>query len=489
MEKQTATAYHRFREFLASKWFFYVVVLLFAAEASWLAITSGFQMAFDESFHFQLVQFWSHHLNPIVLQQSPDTYGLGNIAHNPSWLYHYLLSFPYHLLALTTDNVRLQIIGLRLMNVGIAVGSLLVLRQTFRQLKFHGGVTNLVLCVFAFTPVMTALSAQINYDNLLLLATAVAAYFTVRCLQQLQQGAIEARTFLALLTVCLFGSLVKYSFLPVLTGIALLLVWAVGRQLKNRRVLWQSFIASFHKLHVGAKVTLIGLCVVGSGLFAAFYGVNLVRFHNPSPQCNQVLSISACSQYYAWNRNYTLAQNRTSAPPQLGIVHYSLLWAKTIWYQMYAEIIPTGGMVPIARSFYLALLTFTAVAGLAAVTQLKRIVCHHPQLVALGVISLVYVFFLWARNYHDYVNLGEPVAIQGRYLVPALAYYYAVLVLGVSYALRGKHAAFKFGKMAAATAALALFVTCGGYVRYAAEITPSHGWASAGQAVNSVVSH
>jgi hypothetical protein len=486
VQETAATAYHRFRGFLASKWFFRVVLLLFAAEAGWLAITSAFQMAFDESFHFQLIQFWSHHLNPIVLQQSPETYGLGNIAYNPSWLYHYLLSFPYHLISSLTSDVRTQIIFLRLLNVGIAVTTLLVLRQTFRQLKFHGGVTNLVLCVFAFTPVVTALSAQINYDNLLLLATATAAYLTVRLGQQLQQQAVHAKTVLGLLAVCLFGSLVKYSFLPVLVGIALCLAWAIARQFKNRVVLWQSFTRSFRKLHTGSKAALIGLCVLGGGLFAAFYGVNLVRYHSPSPQCNQVLSVSACQQYYAWNRNYTLAQNRASAPPQVGIAHYSLLWAKTIWYQMYAEIIPTGGMVPIARSFYVALLAFTAVAGLAAATQIKRIAHNHPLLLALGAITVVYVFFLWARNYHDYVNLGEPVAIQGRYLVPVLAYYYAILALGVSYALRGKHVAFKFGKMAAATAALALFVTCGGYVRYAAEITPSHGWTSAGTAVNSV---
>jgi hypothetical protein len=479
VQEHIAGAYHRFREFLASKWFFYVILLLFAAEASWLAITSAFQMAFDESYHFQLIQFWTQHVNPIISQQSPDTYGLGNIVHNPSWLYHYLLSFPYQLLAALTDNVRVQITALRLLNVGMAVGSLLLLRGTFRQLKFHGGVTNLVLCVFAFTPVVTALSAQINYDNLLLLATAAAAYLTIRLVQQVQQHSVRAGTVLGLLSICLFGSLVKYSFLPVLVGIALCLAWAIARQFRKRAILWQSFARSFRQLHAGSKAALIGLCVVGSGLFAAFYGVNLARYHNPSPQCNQVLSVSACQQYYAWNRNYTLAQNRASAPPQVGVVHYSLLWAKTIWYQMYAEIIPTGGMVPIARSFYLLLLVFTAVAGLAAATQTKRIVRKHPLLLALGVITVVYVFFLWARNYHDYVNLGEPVAIQGRYLVPVLAYYYAVLALGVSYALRGRHVAFKFGKMAAATAAIALFVSYGGYVRYAAEISPSHGWSTA----------
>lgn len=486
MEKQAGTAYYRLREFLASRWFFIAVLAIFVAEASWLAATSGFQMAFDESFHFQSIQFWSHHLNPIVLHQSPDTYGLGNIVHNPSWLYHYLLSFPYRLFSFITNNVRMQIVALRLLNVGIAVGSLLVLRKTFQRLKFHGGTTNVILCLFALTPVVTALSAQINYDNLLLLAVVSAAYLTVRCLQQLKRGKIEARMLLGLLAVCLFGSLVKYSFLPVLAGIALLLIWVLGWQFKNRGALWQSFAGSFRKLHTGSKAALIGLCIIGGGLFTAFYGVNLLRYHNPSPQCNQVLSISACSQYYAWERNYTLSQNRASAPPTMNAIHYSLLWAKTTWYQLYAEIIPTGGLVPIAKNFYISLLALTAAAGIATLTQLKRIAKSHPQLIALGIISFIYVLALWARNYHDYINLGEPVAIQGRYFIPALAYYYAFLALGVSYALRGQHAALKFGKLAAATAAVAVFVTFGGYVRYAAEITPSHGWTSAGQAIDLV---
>ena len=94
-------------------WLFIALLCLFGAETAWLSVTSRFQMAFDESYHLGLIQFFSHRLNPIVTSQT-NSYNLGAIAHNPSFLYHYLLSFPYRLLDSLGASLRVEVVSLRL---------------------------------------------------------------------------------------------------------------------------------------------------------------------------------------------------------------------------------------------------------------------------------------------------------------------------------------------------------------------------------------
>ncbi len=91
---------------------FWATIALFLAETSWVAFRSAFPMAYDESFHVGLIQIFTEHLNPIISQQHPSTFGFGNIVHNPSWLYHWLLSFPDRLLSL--GSLRTEVVGLTL---------------------------------------------------------------------------------------------------------------------------------------------------------------------------------------------------------------------------------------------------------------------------------------------------------------------------------------------------------------------------------------
>src|ERR1035438_773805 len=159
----------KFSSFLESNWLTIIILLIFAAEASWLALTSRFPMAFDEGYHFNLIQFFSHRFNPIVTSQPSSTYALGAIVHNPSFLYHYLLSFPYRLIAHFTSSIETQVILLRFINIGLAITSLLIMKKILSRLGLPYILVNILLLVFALTPLVTALSAQINYDNLLIL--------------------------------------------------------------------------------------------------------------------------------------------------------------------------------------------------------------------------------------------------------------------------------------------------------------------------------
>lgn len=460
-------------------WFFLAVLLLFVIEASWIAIHSAFPMAFDEGYHFRLIQFFAGHPNPIVTSQDPSTYGLGNIVHNSSWLYHWLLSFPYRLLALSHSQY-VEVVGLRFLNIGLAVCSLLLLHRLLRHFRLDSAIRTFVVLLFCLTPVVTALSAQINYDNLVLLLSLGVMYYVLYFVRELRAGKPSGKTLAKLLIVSLAGTLVKFSFLPIVAGTAVVTgaAWYINRRRAGVSLsrVWQSF----RGLPALTRSLLAVGVLLSAGLFGLFYGQNLVRYHNLTPSCDQVLSISACSNYYAWERNYELAESRDPAMALQGPLTYAYHWLTTSWYHLYAEIVPTGGIVHIATSFYILLLNVTALAVLVTLVSIRKVLRRNPLLLPMLGLSSVYVLGLWLRNYHDYRHLGEAVAVQGRYLVPVLAYYYLVLVLGVHEFFTSsnthRQCVGRRIEIGAAVFVAAMFIWYGGAVRYLSDILPESHW-------------
>ena len=469
----------KFSSFLESNWLTIIILLIFAAEASWLALTSRFPMAFDEGYHFNLIQFFSHRFNPIVTSQPSSTYALGAIVHNPSFLYHYLLSFPYRLIAHFTSSIETQVILLRFINIGRAITSLLIMKKILSRLGLPYILVNILLLVFALTPLVTALSAQINYDNLLILVASLSIYLCLRFVQQLRANVFELKTLLALICLCFYSSLVKYSFLPIFVGISLVVAWSLlAKWHHDRADFTKQLRSSYAKI---SKKTKLGLAIAGiSGLslFIVFYGVNTIKYHNPVPQCNQVLSISDCSQYYAWDRNYVVAQyDHTHVPTnKMNVLQYTYFWLKVEAYQLFAEIIPTGGLVYIAHSFYLIIIGLTIVVSICTLINIRKIFKEQKTFLALLVVAMSYLLFLWLDNYNDYLHLGQPLAIQGRDIVPVLIYIYALFGLGVMYSFKGERSARLVLRTSVASLAVFSFVYFGGYVRYGSSISPSDGW-------------
>jgi hypothetical protein len=94
----------------------------------------------------------------------------------------------------------------------------------------------------------------------------------------------------------------------------------------------------------------------------------------------------------------------------------------------------------------------------------------------------VYLAILWLRNYHDYLQLGQPLAIQGRYLLPVLVYFYALGALGIYYALKSKVAAqYRNLQPAIVVMTVFAFLYFGGYVRYLSVVSPNDYWQTQSQ--------
>ena len=464
---------------LGSRWIFGATVLLFMIETFWLAITSRFPMAFDEAYHLGLIQFFSHRWSPIVTTQPPDSYKYGAIVHGTSLLYHYLMSFPYRLMELFTSNPTTQVIGLRFIDIALMVVNLFILKRLLRLFRISDALVNVVVLIFAFTPLVTVLSAQISYDNLLIPLTTLSIYETILLIRELDQRSFNSRRFLYLFCLCLLAGLVKFAFLPIFVAITIVVAWKLIAYWRADRVqLLSQATRSFNQSGTFIKTALLLSTALSVFLFAWFYGVDIVRYHNPVPQCNQLLGKQDCLKYYPWSNNYHVQQYIRAHPAaslHLSIGQFTVVdWMFYMSEQLYGVIFPIKGLYYISAPLYSLVLLYFAGSLVCTAYRFKKVLRKHSEFITLLLICVIYLLFLWGRNYWDYRQLGLPTAISSRYLVPILAYLYVTLGLGISYTL-GHGRLVGFTKVMLAIIIIIAFVSFGGFSQYITHITPKYG--------------
>ncbi|MGH7195448.1 MAG: hypothetical protein ACREGA_01580 [Candidatus Saccharimonadales bacterium] len=507
-----ATIISKMIKVIGSKWFFGLVLAVFVGEAAYLALTSRFPMAYDEAWHLAQIQFYAQHLNPIISHQAASTYKLGAMVQNPSFLYHYLLSFPYRLIRLFTGSVVAQVVLLRLISIALAAASLMVMRRLLWLLNFSKALANLIVFMFALTPIVVVLSAQISYDNLLILAVSLCAYQTVALLKELDAGVFNAKRLLGLISLGLFSSLIKYAFLPVLLGIVILVTWKIiACWRRNSAALKVGFKNSFAAIGQYTKIGLIGLGLLGMFLFVRIYAVNLVKYHNPVPECNKVLNVADCQKYYSYNRLYVFLQQHQAGqtPNTLSFLQYSRYWWSLNLAEIFGTVLPLQGYYSANPIFFLIVVILGFVAVYYWLANIKTIWQRDKYLLSLVFVGLVYIAVLWTKSYVSYLYLGKFTALAGRYLLPVLIYFYALLaaglfharyrppapvwrrqrpsrlsryVLGVlpiiaalRYLLSGRHLPLKTIKAGLALVVIVSFLYLGGFHQYISVIDPKYG--------------
>lgn len=458
-----ATIIRKTIQMLNSPKAFYLALGIFAAQAVWYALSAVYPAAFDEEVHLGITKIYAHQWGPFFSSQPDGANAFGPVVRDPSYLYHYLMSFPYRLLTDITHNAIIQIVAMRFINIALFGAGLVVVWRLLRQMRLPMYLTHLAMLFFVLTPLVPQLAGQINYDNLFFLVVAAALKLTVDLVQQIRRGdALSVPKLLILASLCLLGSLVKYAFLPAVLAIVLLLVWGLrGRKpVPLVRQLWQGF----RGLSPVKRVGLAALLLLALGLFIQMYGVNTLRYGSPVPGCEKVLDIDSCMEYSPWARNYKFAHDVTIIRDN-NILIYSVTW---IWFVMRSFFFAINGP---ASGYYvgepLPILLATAytvlIAGIVFVSMYGRKIWRaYPELAGVMAIGVVYMVILWHHNFSEFKEIGMPVAISGRYLVPFLLFAYIVLALAFSMALRRRPRM----KMALAGVCLAVFLTQGGLVTF-----------------------
>lgn len=408
--------------FLRSRSAFYGVLAFFALESLWIALSSRFPMAFDEYFHYGVAQLHTQTLSPF-LTNVPDSASLyGAITRDASFLYHYLLSFPLRLLNGITDNMVWHILVLRILNILLAVASFIVYAKLLRKLGLSQLAITTLLLFVALIPVIPLMAGQISYDNLFFLMVATTLLLAVNFLQRLQTSKqIDANLLTWLSISGLYTCFIKYAFLPAMLAIVLVIGYFVIRNrqktIKAYRSWWQ---ASSRRL----KGAVVASLVVGAVFFGGSYGVNLVKYQTPVPDCDAVIGIEACKSYGPWARDYRAklvhqGSDITDVPP------YTVTWTKKMmeetFFMVGAKYDDAGIVVYRATQPFPLLIgagwIILAIGTLIAIVR-ARFIWKVPEYRLVFAVLLLYGLVLFGRNLQFYLETGRAVAIHGRYVLP-----------------------------------------------------------------------
>ena len=429
---------------LQSKWFWYGILVLFFIESAWIAVSGLYPMAFDEGTHLGTIQLYADKILPFWSSQPDGPATFGAVVRDPSYMYHYLLSFPYRLIEHFFQSQDSQIIIFRFINIFIFGFGLVLFRKVLLNTRASKALTHTVILLFILTPVVPFLAAQINYDNLLFLAVAATLLQTQRIIKILDKsGRIDILSLLQLSILLLLGSLVKYAFLPIFLGVV---VYLGIRALKIIRPGASASVWAQTLNHTKSqsKVPLIlAFCVLilSFGLFVERYGYNTIEYRTPTPECNQVLSDTACMNYGPWRRNFMLHEQKIAGTlPQTSTnpLSYAAHWTKWISNELFFTLngsstdFQTGQ--PLTHTRYISV-GLIAVGIVLFTWHFRRIFKQYRIGLLLSILA-TYVLLLFSQNYMDFLHLGLPVAVQGRYLVPILLILYLFLALGFNATLR-----------------------------------------------------
>ena len=468
----------RFITTLGSTWFFRAIVALLVVQATWIALSGRYPMAFDEDFHLGIIRLYAHHPWPFWSGQPANADMFGAVARDPSYLYHWLMSFPYRLVSAFTGDQTIQVLSLRFIDIGLFAGGMVLYRRLLLKTGASKALAHACLLIFVLIPIVPLLAAQINYDNLLLPLTAMALLLAVRFDTALtKQKRLDAVVMSQLLVACLLTSLVKYAFLPVFVAIVGFVAIRVWQYRRFAPKLWRSLVDSWLKLGGWLKLCIVVSLVLAAGLFVERYGVNLVRYGEPVPDCSKVLTINQCSAYGAWIRDYNYKIANVQGPRSpLTFTHE---WLYGMWLRSFFAVdgpatnFETRGPLVVPG---LGAIAFTAVSVLALLVTAPRLLkrYHAPVLWLFTSVIISYVSILWLDEYRAFLRTGHPVAINGRYLLPVLLPILLIAAAAVGQLAKNRQAL----KLAAAATVVLCLMWGGGALTYILRSNDAWYWPS-----------
>ncbi|MEI9914085.1 MAG: hypothetical protein WDN66_03845 [Candidatus Saccharibacteria bacterium] len=465
-------------EIINSRGFYRFVIIFFVFEAAWIALTAAYPQAFDEQFHFGLIQIYSHHLSPFLSKQPANANQYGAVARDPSYLYHYLMSFPYRLISLVVKRQTYQIISLRFIDIAMFTLGLALFRKILIKLKVSKGLANIAILIFALIPIAPQLAGQINYDDMLFPLVAFTCLLCFRLIDEIKRLKPKFSTISILLIVAILSSLVKYAFLPIFLAFVIFFVFYVFRHNRsNLPVIWHNFVSDFKRQSMVIKTVLIGLLIISAGMFIQRDVVNVIKYHSVDPDCSSILSVDSCKAYSAWFADYKRHNDVLSGKmlASHNIFFYGTEWIYWMWYRLFFAINgPTTGFTnypPLPLPSGVALIV--GLLGVVAVIRYwKEIFKSNAYAVLLLMACLFYAVALMIQGYSTYQYTAVLENMNGRYLLPILLLAGAIFAKAFALAFR-KHDRLK---IIVACLVVLLFLEGGGILTFIARSDDSWYW-------------
>lgn len=456
---------------LSSNGFFYGVIALTVVQALWYALS--FQPTiFDEGEHLGFITAYSHQLSPFIAHQATQYDFLGEITRSPSYLFYYIMSWPYRLVTVFTHSNYVHIIVLRLICICLFTAGIVIFRKVLVNAGASKAVASTVMLFVVLTPTFALLPGAVNYDNAVFLLTAVLLLLAVR---QMKSDDVSFRRLSLILAIGLLGSLVKFEFLAFAVPLILYLLYDLITKQRGKTI--QRIGASFKKLSLTARIGLVVLLVISTCLFIERPVYNALKYHAIDPSCTSLVSTNRCLKNYTAARTIHALANKPANFSPVGPFDYML----TMWTpdMVVTQSILLPGIQPtmeILRQLYY----IGALGGGALVLVYLRDFLKNKIFRMLLIATASYTVILAAYNYSAYIKLGIPVAITGRYILPVLPIFIFFVALSV---LKLFHRS-RLAVLLFLAGSLLLFTQGGGMLAYV--VTPNQRYYWPGSAVKNV---
>jgi hypothetical protein len=431
---------NKIKTFFGSKLFFSIIVGFFSISSLWFAVSSTYPMAFDEEVHYGITKMYAENLNPFAIEQTPEANKYGAVETDASYVFYYLLSFPYRLLNAIHDSEVFIVTSLRVLNIVIFVWALFLYRRLFDGIGVSRPLSQLAIAIFTLIPIVPMLAAQINYDNLIMALIPLLFIAALAAHKGLQKGSLPIVPTVGVIALILYGCTVKYAFLPIATVVGVYCLVLLMMAMRTHQGFWKKTWVDIKAQRPLVLVGLVLLVLPGLLFFGQRYGRNLIQYQSPVPDCGVVLSVEECMEWGPWGRDYQLEHSKPADAEQRNLVHYTAThWAWGMWNRLFFTLAgpldqyATRNRLPIPSGTFIVLVAVGTLASLAFARRLYR---QYPAFLLFLLATLAYVGVLVMQQYGMYVQTGQPVAINGRYMLPLMPLLAVMLAGGMILALR-----------------------------------------------------
>lgn len=445
--------------FAGSDTLFVAIIILFALQALWVALSINISGLYDEQFHFGVSEIYSRYINPFSIKQDPSWDIWGDVTRNTSYLYYYFNGKVINILDILGAGVVFKILVLRIISIAFFATGLVFFKRTLVRLGFNGKLINFSLLFFVLIPAVPIIAGQINYDNPVF---ALTGLFLLISIKLIQSPKMDISSFALLIFVGTIGSLIKFSFLPLFAFglLGLLFIYAI----KYKRNFFKKLKFSWVRLDLILKIITAFLLVFSVLLFIERYGFNQYQYGKLNPDCQKVMSIDRCKQYVTWNRNYewkTSMTKKADYDPFIhlgkwtsGMVNTKFNFAFMLDINDKRQVIAAFKKpLPIPYRTYQVLV----VIGLVVILIDSRSFKSKERKWAIFV-SVAFVLALIIYNILDYLEYGVVAATNGRYLFPVLP----LLIAFAAYSLSMVTMKYKNVPMIIGIVTLLMFTQGGG---------------------------
>ena len=370
---------------------------------------------YDELQHYEFIKFYSSKLNPFISIQPVEADFLGEITRSPTYLYYFILSLPLRLIQFITQDNMAGLYILRAIHTLCFIAGIFAFKMLFTRVGFGKYVSATALLMVVLIPATSGLPGSVNYDNLIFLLTPLSFIYLLDVLDT----NFNRRKILAYLCLGLFACLIKFSFAPIFLVGTIVIIFKAFKKRQESQI--SDNLKSLFSIKEPMYVVLVLLFVSLSILFVERPVRNFIEFGNPNSECVKILSQERCSANYIAKRNIDFKNGKPENFEPIGPLKY----AQTLWSESLLKTTVYTGVgnqsLPIVQSIFSVL--FTASPFFIAY-HLRGIRASYGTVADIFVVTfLVYTGLFFVEVYTAYIDLGKPVAINFRYLLPVIPFF------------------------------------------------------------------